>query len=154
MSFASVQRKANMSKELATAMTMPYKKIALTVVFAWFFVGGIGHFLAPDFFLKIVPPNFPLRIQSVYISGFFEIIGALGLLFVKLRRTAGIGLMALTIAVTPANIYMWLNAELFPSTPEILLSLRLVLQSILLWLIWWATRPPLSYPGSANNAAE
>ena len=133
-----------MPNQFTTSMTMPYKKIALTVVFVWFFLGGTGHFLAPEFFLKIVPPNFPLRIQSVYISGFFEIIGALGLLFLKSRRAAGLGLIALTVAVTPANIYMWLNPELFPGIPELLLALRLPIQFILLALIWWSTRqvPP------------
>ena len=125
---------------------MPYKKISLAVIFIWFFVGGIGHFVAPGFFLQIVPPQLPYQLELVYISGFFELLGAFGLLFLKSRRAAGIGLIALTIVVTPANVYMWLNPQLFPRIPEILLALRLVLQIILLWLIWWATRPPLSSP--------
>ena len=125
---------------------MPYKKISLAVIFIWFSVGGIGHFVAPGFFLKIVPPQLPYQLELVYISGVFELLGAFGLLFLKSRRAAGIGLIALTIMVTPANVYMWLNPQLFPRIPEILLALRLVLQIILLWLIWWATRPPLSSP--------
>lgn len=120
---------------------MPYKKIALTVVFLWFAVGGVGHFVAPAFFLKIVPPNLPLRLEAVYLSGFFELIGALGLLLAKYRRAVGIGLFWLTIAVTPANVYMWLNPQLFSEIPEVLLLLRLVLQALLLWIIWWATQP-------------
>ena len=51
------------------------------------------------------------------------------------------GLIALVIVVTPANVYMWMNPQLFTSVPEVLLTLRLVLQVILLALIWWATRP-------------
>jgi uncharacterized membrane protein len=120
------------------AMTL--RRAALSFVFLYFFIGGIGHFAAPAFFLKIVPPQMSYPTELVYISGGFELLGALGLLHQKFRWAAGIGLMALTIAVTPANIYMWRHPELFPTIPEILLTLRLVLQVGLLWLIWWATR--------------
>lgn len=120
---------------------MSNKKLALAFVFIWFVVGGIGHFVAPEFFLKIVPPSLPLRIQAVYISGFFELMGTFGLLVLKFRRAAGIGLMVLTTAVTPANVYMWLNPQLFPTIPETLLGVRLLVQLILLALIWWATLP-------------
>ncbi len=120
---------------------MNYKRVALAVIFIWFMAGGIGHFIAPEFFLKIVPPTLPFRLQAVYISGFFELLGALALLSARYRRAAGIGLCLLTVAVTPANIYMWANSHLFPSVPEIILSLRLVLQLVLLATIWWATQP-------------
>lgn len=122
---------------------MPYKKIALSMLFLWFAIGGIGHFAASQFFLKIVPPDLPMRAEAVYLSGFFELIGALGLLHKKYRRIAGIGLFCLTIAVTPANVYMWLNPQLFPAVPEILLTLRLALQIFLLWTIWWSTQPTI-----------
>jgi uncharacterized membrane protein len=115
------------------------KKAALAFVFLWFAVGGVAHFVVPEFFLKIIPPNLPLRPAAVYISGFFELLGAAGICHRGLRRAAGIGLCILVIAVTPANVYMWQHAELFPSVPEALLALRLVLQVFLLWLIWWAT---------------
>ena len=113
-----------------------YRKMGLAVVFFWFFVGGIGHFIAPDFFIKIVPPGLPLRMPAVYISGFFELLGAAGLLHPKTRRVAGFGLLLLTVAVTPANVYMWRHPSLFVSVPPVLLSLRLVLQLALLALIW------------------
>lgn len=120
---------------------MKSRTIALAFVFIWFLAGGIGHFVATDYFLKIVPPDLPLRLVAVYISGFFELLGAAGLLHIKTRRAAGIGLIALTIAVTPANIYMWLHPQLFPQVSELLLALRLPLQIFLLACIWWATRP-------------
>ena len=120
---------------------MLYKKLALSAVFLWFAIGGVAHFVVPDFFLKIIPPSLPLRLQAVYVSGFLELMGALALLRMAYRRAAGIGLICLTIAVTPANVYMWLYPELFPSVPEVLLWMRLVLQVLLLWLIGWATGP-------------
>jgi uncharacterized membrane protein len=120
---------------------MPTKKIALAIVFTWFFIGGLGHFIAPNFFLKIIPPSLPLRLEAVYISGFFELLGALGLLVRATRKMAGIGLILLTIAVTPANVYMWLNPQLFPNIAESLLAGRLFLQVVLLALIWKASWP-------------
>lgn len=117
------------------------KNAVLGFIFIWFMAGGIGHFLAPMFFLKIVPPNLPFRLEAVYISGLFEVLGALGLLSRETRRAAGLGLFLLTIAVTPANIYMWKHADQFPGIPDIWLLLRLPLQVVMLMLIWWATQP-------------
>ncbi|SMP51666.1 Uncharacterized membrane protein [Noviherbaspirillum suwonense] len=123
-------------------MTMAIKKIVLALVVLWFAVGGVGHFVAPDFFMKIVPPSLPYRLEAVYVSGFFELLGAAGLLVAALRRAAGLGLIALTVAVTPANVYMWANPDLFPAIPEVLLALRLVLQAALIAAIWWSTQRP------------
>ncbi|KAF3996314.1 DoxX family protein [Glaciimonas immobilis] len=118
---------------------MLYKRIALGIVFIWFAVGGSGHFIAPDFFIKIIPPDLPWRMPAVYISGFFELAGALGLIFYRTRRMAGVGLLVLTIVVTPANVYMWRNAALFPMVSETLLAFRLILQIGLLACIWWGS---------------
>ncbi|NEX64762.1 DoxX family protein [Noviherbaspirillum galbum] len=117
------------------------KTAALAFVFLWFSVGGIAHFVAPEYFLKIVPPSLPLRLEAVYISGVFELLGASALWSVRLRRWAGYGLAALTLAVTPANVYMWKHHELFPAIPQALLGWRLVFQVVLLAIILWATRP-------------
>ncbi|MES1982794.1 MAG: hypothetical protein V4443_10005 [Pseudomonadota bacterium] len=124
---------------------MRYKRIALGFIFIWFFIGGIAHFAATAYFLKIVPPSLPFRSAAVYISGFFELAGAFAILHPQLRRSAGIGLCLLTLAVTPANIYMWQNPQLFPGIPVQLLSLRLVIQAMLLACIWWATKPDNAY---------
>jgi uncharacterized membrane protein len=124
---------------------MTVRKLVLMLVFLWFAVGGVGHFLAPDFFMKIIPPDLPYRLEAVYVSGFFELLGAAALLITVLRRPAGIGLIVLTVAVTPANVYMWANPGLFPAIPEALLALRLVLQAVLLGAIWWSTQRPTGW---------
>ena len=120
---------------------MHAKRLVFFIVVAWFTIGGAAHFLAPQFFLKIVPPDLPFRSAAVYISGFFELLGAAAMLVSPLRRMAGYGLIALTLAVTPANVYMWTHSELFPGIPEPVLALRLVLQVFLLAAIWWSTQP-------------
>ena len=88
-----------------------------------------------------MPPYAPYPEAAVAISGVFEIVGALGLLLQRSRRIAGIGLFVLTLAVSPANIYMSMNPELFPDISELALTLRLIIQVLLLGCIWWATTP-------------
>ena len=117
----------------------------LIFVFVWFMAGGAAHFAIDDFFADIMPPYIPSQwhYPIVYISGVFEILGALGLLLPQTRRAAGIGLFALVICVSPANIHMWLHPELFPQVPPGLLSARLVIQVILLWVIWRSAVSPV-----------
>jgi uncharacterized membrane protein len=121
--------------------TSVWKSAGLTVVFVWFFIGGITHFALTQFYLRIVPPYIPFPLAAVYVSGAFELIGALAILSRNTRPLAGIGLMALTVLVTPANIYMAQHPGLFPNIPFWMLIARLPLQVLLLWLIWWSTRP-------------
>ena len=115
------------------------KIVGMAFVFLWFMGGGVMHFISPEFFLAIMPPSLPYHEAAVAISGVFEIIGAVGLLFQRSRRMAGIGLFVLTLAVSPANIYMSLNPELFPDVSELALTFRLVIQVLLLACIWWST---------------
>ena len=115
------------------------KVVGMAFVFLWFMGGGVMHFISPEFFLAIMPPSLPYHEAAVAISGVFEIIGAVGLLFQRTRRMAGIGLFFLTLAVSPANIYMSLNPELFPDVSDLALTLRLVIQVLLLACIWWST---------------
>jgi uncharacterized membrane protein len=110
----------------------------LGFVFLWFFVGGIAHFVATDTEMRIMPPYVPWPRAAVLVSGAFELLGAAGILFRPTRRAAGAGLFLLTIAVTPANIYMLQRPESF-SVPYWALLLRLPVQIALLALIAWAT---------------
>jgi uncharacterized membrane protein len=107
-------------------------------VFLWFLLGGIAHFAATELEMRIVPPYMPWPRATVLLSGLFELLGAAGLLVRRSRRAAGLGLLALTVAVTPANVYMLQHAELF-SVPYWALVLRLPLQVALLALIAWST---------------
>jgi uncharacterized membrane protein len=89
------------------------RRVGLGFVFLWFLIGGIAHFAATDLEMRIVPPWLPWPRATVLVSGVFELLGAAGLLWRPTRRAAGIGLFALTIAVTPAHVYMLQHAELF-----------------------------------------
>jgi uncharacterized membrane protein len=125
--------------------------IGLAIVFAWFMFGGISHFTNEGLFLAIVPPYVPFPLAAVYVSGVFEILFALGILIPLTRQWSGNLLMLLTLAVTPANVHMWLHPDLFPDVSPPLLSVRLVVQVLLLGLIWWSTRTPTASPASATD---
>ena len=114
--------------------------LGLAIVFAWFFLGGVSHFTSPEFFLAIMPPWLPWHLPLVYISGALEIAFALLLLVPRTRELAGNLLILLTLAVTPVNVHMFLNPDQFPDVPPAFLTLRLVVQVLLLLLIWWSTR--------------
>ena len=114
------------------------KRAALVFVFLWFLIGGIAHFVLTDLEMRIVPPYIPWPRAAVLVSGVFELLGAAGLVWPATRRFAGMGLFALTLAVTPANLYMLERHELF-DLPVWALVLRLPLQLGLLALIAWST---------------
>jgi uncharacterized membrane protein len=114
------------------------KKAGLSFVFLWFAIGGIAHFAATPLEMSIVPPYIPWPSAIVWVSGVLELLGAAGLLFSATRRIAGWGLFLLTLAVTPANIYMLQRHDLF-AIPVWILVLRLPLQAALLALILWCT---------------
>ena len=130
------------------------KNMGLAFVFLWFMIGGIAHFTSTDFFVAIMPPYIGFHREIVYISGVFEILGAIGILIPALRQWAGNGLLLLVVCVSPANIHMWMHPELFPDVSEVFLGIRLVVQVALLALIWWCTRMPTRGHGGPLQAGN
>jgi uncharacterized membrane protein len=126
------------------------KLTGLGFVFLWFFIGGIAHFAATGTELRTVPPYISWPRAAVFVSGVFELLGAAGLLYRPTRRLAGLGLILLTIAVTPANIYMLERPDLF-AVPYWVLVLRLPVQVALLALIAWSTD---CRPGPQSNLSH
>jgi uncharacterized membrane protein len=116
------------------------KRAALAFVFLWFFLGGIAHFAFTGAEMRIVPPLIPSPHAVVLITGALELLGAAGVLLPSIRRAAGVGLFALTLAVTPANIYMLQHPDAFGIARWLLLA-RLPFQGVLLALIAWSTWP-------------
>jgi uncharacterized membrane protein len=115
------------------------RRIALFAVSGFFCFAGVGHFTNTEFFVAIVPPYLPAPYELVYISGVFEILGGLGVLHPGTRRLAGYGLLALLVAVYPANIHMALHPELFPDVQPTALYIRLPVQFLFAGIVWWAT---------------
>lgn len=125
---------------LSASILRALKFAALGLVVLFFAIGGVAHFVATETFVRIVPPWVPFPRPVVYLTGVLELLGAVGVCRPRWRRAAGLGLMALTVCVTPANVYMWLNPTLFPDASPAFLLWRLPAQLALLGLIWWSTR--------------
>lgn len=104
-------------------------------------MAGANHFVHPDGYVAIMPPDLPAHLELVYISGVFEMLGGLGVLFSHTRKLAAWGLIALLIAISPANVHMALHPEQFPDIPAWVLYARLPFQLVFIAWVWWATRP-------------
>ena len=120
---------------------MPYVMAAL-YVFA-----GVMHFLHPRFYLQIMPPALPAHAELVALSGVAEILLGVGLVVPGTRRLAAWGVIALLIAVYPANIYQALHNPPLDYRPAFMdqpshaaLWMRLPLQFVLMYWAWRYTR--------------
>lgn len=120
---------------------MTIVRAILRVLFgAAFIFAGVSHFLQPAVWVPIVPPYLPFPLALVYISGAAEVaLGAL-LMVPSMSRMAAWGLIALLIAVFPANIHMAMNPELFPQMSRGALLWRLPIQGVLIAIAYWLTR--------------
>ena len=134
----------NFLSNLSVALQLPvgwWRKIVLFGLAAFFINIGVNHFVNPDFYLSIMPPAFPMHVEAVYVSGFFEVLGGVCVLIPRLRKIAGWGLVALLVAVYPANIYMAINPDAFPDFPVALLYARLAFQFVFFYWAFSVTRP-------------
>lgn len=118
------------------------KKTLRVLLAALMILAGVSHFRTPHPFVRIVPSYLPAPLALVYISGLFECLGGLGLLIPRLRKAAGLGLIALYFAVFPANVHMAMNNLSLGDTPvePWLLWLRLPLQAVLIAWAYWVSQ--------------
>jgi uncharacterized membrane protein len=115
-----------------------YKTVAAVVLGAFFVAAGANHFVHPDVYQRIVPPSLPNPALLVVISGAAEIAGGAGILIRATRSAAGIGLIALLLAVFPANVYMAQHPELYRNIASAAtLDVRLPFQAVLIAWVWW-----------------
>ncbi len=105
----------------------------------FFVIAGINHFRSPAVYLSIMPPYLPWHQALVDISGWAEIVGGLGVLFRPTRRAAAWGLIALLIAIFPANIHAALHGMRIGGQPVApwVLWLRLPFQLVFLAWVYW-----------------
>lgn len=132
------------------------KEIFRVILSVAIIVVGITHFVKPEEYASIVPPQFGDRFAMVYISGFFEILGGIGLLIPFVSVAAAWGLIALFIAVFPANIYQAIHSIPIAGIPHhpLLYWVRLPFQGVFIAWAWWYTKKPEEQPGASSVASQ
>lgn len=134
------------------------KRPLLYVMASIYIVAGITHFLVPEAFAQIVPPMLPYPLAFAYLSGVAEIALGVGLLIPRTRKLAAWGVIALLIAVFPANVYMAVSdvtvtgvfGRTLDPSPTVRWG-RLPLQAVLIGWAWWYTRPMPGERATTNS---
>lgn len=124
------------------------KELSLYAMVLLYVAAGVNHFWNPSMYRKIMPPYLPYPMPLVYISGLSEIVLGLLLIPVTTRPTAAWLIIALLVAIFPANIQMSLNywkpSKRYPERnhhPYFWLTiLRLPLQFVLIAWAWSFTK--------------
>jgi uncharacterized membrane protein len=137
------------------AARSPRSRLSLYLMSAFYVGAGANHFLNPAFYLAIIPPALPWKPAVNAASGLAEILLGVALLHPRTRRAAAWGLIALLVAVFPANVYHYSSGGAGMDIPPLALLLRLPLQVPLLYWAWTFARPdrPASPPSSLTPPA-
>ncbi len=124
--------------------------IARWLAALFFLVAGANHFRAPEIYLGMMPPWLPWPAALNYVSGAAEMLGGIGLLWSPVRRLAGGCLIALLIAVFPANVHVALQGQM-PGldVSPLTLWLRLPFQALFIAWVWW-----VALSGETHTARE
>ena len=132
-----------MISKLFNNLILPNKQILKVIFAACMIAAGLSHFIVPHPYVKIVPPQLPYPEAIVYISGFFEILGGIGLFVPFVSQAAAWGLVLLLIAVYPANINMAVNNIHINNIPDgnWFQAIRLPFQFVLIAWAYWYTKP-------------
>lgn len=124
------------------------KTALLWVMGPLYVLAGVMHFVRPDLYLQIMPPYLPAHLLLVLLSGVAEIVLGILVLVPRTRVLAAWGIIALLIAVFPANLYMAMENPQLVQLPGWLSQpsptanwLRLPFQLVLIAWAWWYTRP-------------
>ena len=132
------------------------KRVLLWLMGLFYVFAGVMHFVNTDFYLRIMPDYLPAHRELVYLSGVAEILLGILVLIPATTEAAAWGVIALLIAVFPANVHMALHN--IPMQPEaapnpVALWLRLPLQGVLIAWAWWYTHPNPTPQAPTTTAA-
>ena len=128
------------------------KRILLWVMALAYMFAGFNHLLNPDFYLLIMPPGLPDPGWLNVLSGLAEIVLGVFVLEPRVRVLAAWGIIALLIAVFPANVYVAMQnvgVDGAGSGAGALNWVRLPFQGVFIVWAWWYTRPDADRPGMA-----
>jgi uncharacterized membrane protein len=135
---------------LRTDLIIKIKAVLKYLLALFFVLAGLNHFRDPGFYVSMIPPLLPFPLFLVYLSGGFEIGLGVALLIPRCRRMAAWGLIALLLAIYPANIHMAVRHDLFPAFSAAGLWARLPLQVVFVAWAYWYTRPKRDESGATS----
>jgi uncharacterized membrane protein len=128
-------------------MKLPWRELGRWPLGLLFCASGVGHFARAEFYMRMMPPELPSHRELVLLSGAAEL--TLGVLFFSPAHEAlaAGGLIALLVAVFPANLQLWrvagTLASPFPGVSPFWAFVRLPVQALLiLWVYQYAGRKP------------
>lgn len=111
----------------------------------FFIVAGLAHFVVPGVYATMMPPWLPAPTVLIALSGVAEVAGGIGVFTCRFHRSSAWGLIALLVAIFPANLHVALNpsaGEAFSAAAgglsQTLLILRLPFQAVFIWWVWWS----------------
>ncbi len=119
------------------------KTVLMYLLALLFIAAGVNHFLNEAFYMKIMPDYIPLALHrpAVIVSGIAEVVLGVLLVIPATTRLAAWGIIALLIAVFPANIYVYQHQEVLPDVSPTMHLIRLPLQGVMIAWAWWYTLP-------------
>ena len=81
------------------------RKLSLWIQAGFYILGGINHFINPEFYIDMIPPYFVYLDEINLLAGVAEILLGTGLLFRKTRKFAAYGIILMLLAFIPAHVY-------------------------------------------------
>ena len=117
-------------------MTLPWHLYFMAVIYM---LAGLNHFRVPWLYKKMIPPALPSPKVLNILSGLAEFISGFALCIPTLSPYAAWGIVALLIALFPANVYMYTNDKAALGLPKWIRLLRLPLQLALIYWAWLYT---------------
>ena len=113
-------------------------RVGLTLFFLF---TSMGHFVRTEPMAEMMPAAVPYRIELIYLTGVFELLGAIGVWIPRLTKLVGVLLIVMLIGLLPANIYSAFNRVEFGghgAGPWYLL-VRVPFQIFAIWWTYFAT---------------
>jgi uncharacterized membrane protein len=140
----------------ASSFRMAPAKRARVGLSLFFLFTSIGHFIKTEEMAAMLPAAVPYRISIIYLTGIFELLGAIGVWIPRLTRLTGFLLILMLIAVLPANVYSAINRVDFGGHgggPAYLL-VRVPFQIFVLWWIYFATGQNWFQPKAKRSSTD
>jgi uncharacterized membrane protein len=124
-----------------SSLKMAPSKRARVGLSLFFVVTALAHFNTTEEMARMIPSSIPYRIELIYLTGMFELLGAIGVWIPRLERLTGLLLIVMLIGLLPANIYSAFNRVEYGghSAGPVYLLARVPFQLFVIWWTYFAT---------------